>query len=746
MKTSFAICNFCDAICGLEIEHSGRDIRRIRGDMADPFSRGHICPKGSAHKDLLNDPDRLRHPMRRIGSEWHEISWREAVTETARQLVAAQREGGRDAAALYYGNPMGHNYQAMLALLPLIRYLGSRNTYTSNSVDAYPRMLVSRLLYGNQAILPVPDVERTEMLVIMGANPMVSHGSVMGIPDTKRRLSAIGERGGEIVVIDPRRTETAAIANEHLAIRPGTDAYLLLSVLNTLERDGLIQLRHLEPIVENLDQVLDLAAQYSPDRTEGVTGVSASAARKLARRFGETERAVWYGRMGTSAQEFGTLTTWLIDVVNIATGKLDSPGGPMFTTPAVDLAALSKVLREPGKYGRWRSRVAGLAEFNAERPVAALVDELETPGRGQIKAMLIVAGNPVLTNPGSARLEKALGDIGFLASIDYYINETNWRADIVMPPSLALESDQYPALEHSIAIRNSAHFSPAVFAREPGTRHELEILTSLISAIASERRIPNVVARAAGGAIKWAIGSGVLLDVLLRLGPQRLSLSELKRQPHGIDLGPLEPHLPQILQTPGGGIDLAPSLVMADVLRLAERFGRSGGSGALGGGMLGGGVVGVPSGGPGGVLGGGATETSPGPVSNSEILLISRRTLKGMNSWMHNLRSLSRGRESCTIQLNPLDAKERGIADGDKVVVESAEGMIEVTAEVTDAVMAGVASMTIGWGHDSPGAQLSVASGRPGSNINVVVDPGVVDRPSGTSVVNGVPVKISAVS
>lgn len=706
-SVSFTFCNLCDAICGLEVEHYGREVKRIRGDTADPFSHGHICPKGSSHKDLLTDPDRLRNPLRRTGNDWSEISWREAIGETAERLADAQRRGGKDSAAIYYGNPIGHNYQAMLALLPFIKYLGSHNTYSSNSIDAYPRMLVSVLLYGNQALIPIPDIERTDFLVVMGANPIVSHGSAMGAPDTKRRLQAIRNRGGKIVVIDPRMTETSAIADRHIAIQPSTDAFLLLALIGELNRAGLIRLGHLSKMVTGLDEVLALASEFTPRRVAPITGIDEETISDLAADFASAGRACWYGRMGTCTQAFGSLTTWLIDVINIVTGRLDHPGGPMFTTPAVDLAGLAQLLREPGKRGRWSTRVQGLPEFNGESPVAALCDEIETPGRGQIRAMLVVAGNPAITNPESNRLVKGLAAIPFLACIDYYINETSRHADIIMPPATAFESDQFPVLEHSIAVRNTAHFAPALFEREAGTRHDWEILTALTGALARERGVPRVVADTARATLAWSIGSGRLLDVLLRLGPHKLTLRGLRSHPHGIDLGSLEPRLEKAIQTRDSKINLAPSHLIADARKLNERAGRR-------------------------------------DHGDHELLMISRRTMKSMNSWLNNNRVLARGKDRCTLEIHPDDATTRGLTDGDVAIVGSETGEIEVPVTVTTNMMPGVVSMPFGWGHNQPGTRLSIAADHAGANMNEVVSARIIDEASGTSVVNGIPVTVES--
>jgi len=703
----YAICNFCDASCGLEIESEGRRVLGIRGDALDPFSRGHICPKGTAHQDVLEDPDRLRRPVQRVGDQWREASWAPALEEIGRRIVEIQRRHGKDAFAIYYGNPIGHSYQSMLALLPLLKLAGTRNLFSSNSVDAHPRMLVSRLLYGNQALLPVPDIERTDFFVVQGANPMVSNGSVMSAPDVKARLKAIRDRGGRIVVIDPRRTETAAIADEHHFIRPGTDALFLLAVIHVLlERRGLAS--EMRALVNGADELERIARAYTPEAVEAAVGIAAGTIRRLAEAFAAAPSAVWYGRMGTCTQEFGCLSTWLIDVVNVITGNLDRPGGAMFATPAVDLAGLARRLGDPGHFGRWRSRVGGLPEFNGEFPVAALADEIETPGAGQIKALLVVAGNPVLSNPNGRRLDRALQQLELLVSLDFFINETSRHAHFVLPPTTMLEGDHYPLLELTMAVRNVAHYAPAVLAPEAGQKADWEIFLELLGSIARARGPLGIPVRWGARLLGKAIGSGVLLDLLLRAGPQRLSLRRLREAPHGIDLGPLEPRLRKVIHTPDKRIPLVPPLLAADLPRLAGRL---------------------------------AGAADP---SDSRLLLISRRTLRSMNSWLNNCLRLVRGRARCTLLMHPRDAAARGLDGVSRVVVRSHTGAIEVPLELSEQVMPGVVSLPYGWGHDRAGSRLTVARRFAGANMNDLLDERSYDRVSGTTVLDGIPVTVHA--
>lgn len=699
----YGVCNFCDSMCGLEFEVAGREILSVRGDKLDPFSRGHICPKGTVQKDLYADPDRLRKPIRRSGGSWQSTSWESAYAELADRVVAIQKRHGADALGVYYGNPISHSYQGMLALLGFLKMLGTKNAYSSNSVDALPRMLVSKLLYGNQALLPVPDIDRTDLFVVMGANPVVSNGSVMSAPDVKGRLRRIQQRGGRVVVIDPRRTETAALSDQHIFIRPGADVWFLLAVLNVVFRHELKQ--HVP--VMHLDVLRGIVAEFPPERVADACGVSASTITGLASEFARAPSAAWYGRMGTSTQRFGVTSTWLIDAVNIVTGHFDRPGGAMFATPAVDLAAVAKSLGETGKFDRWRSRVTGQPEFNGEFPVGSLADAIQTPGKGRLLGLLTVAGNPVLSNPNGRRLDAAFAELPFMASVDFYLNETTRHARLILPPTTPVEGDHYPMLEAAMAVRNVARYSPAVIPRSDGARHDWEILLESVRAVSEKRggvhRASGWLARALGRGLK----SGWILDTLMRLGPQNLRLRDLKEQAHGVDLGPLESRGKGVLNTRGGKIDLAPDLVVNDMGRVAQVLSAS--------------VRGAPT-----------------------LLLIGRRTLRSMNSWLHNSHAMVKGPNRCTLMIHPDDASHRDIQQGSRVRLKSRVGEIFLPALITDEMMPGAVCMPYGWGHDRAGAKLSVASQHAGASMNDVVDERLFDEVGGTAVLDGVPVQVSA--
>jgi anaerobic selenocysteine-containing dehydrogenase len=698
-ETHVHTCTLCEATCGITVSVAGGRVVDIRGDADDPFSRGYICPKATALADLQHDPDRLRRPVVRAGSDWREVGWDEAFDLVGRRLGEIRAAHGPDALAVYQGNPSAHNLGLLTYGQLLFRNLGTRNLFSATSVDQLPQMLAAYLMLGNQVLMPVPDIDRTDLFVCLGGNPLVSNGSVMTAPNVRARLKAIGARGGQVVVIDPRRTETAAAADRHLFLRPGTDALLLLSVVHALFAEDLVRLGRLRPHVSGVDALRSAASGFPAEATSAVTGVAPDDVRRLARSLATTPRAVLYGRVGMCTQEFGGLAAWLVLAINVLTGHLDEPGGAMFTTPAVDVVPLLGLTRFRGSFGRYHSRVRGLPEFGGELPIAALREEIETPGPGRIRALITSAGNPVLSTPNGARLEKALAGLDFMVSIDPYVNETTRLASVILPPTVHLERPHYELALANYSVRNVAKYSPAVFERGQDQRHDWEICLALAS---------RLLTRAAGAARRLPPES--LLDLWLRAGPHGLgrgglSLSRLKKHPHGIDLGALEPRLPGRLGFRSRRINLAPRPYLDDLPRLRGRLTR-----------------------------------------RDDLVLIGRRQLRSNNSWMHNSSRLVKGRPRCTLLMHPDDAAARGVADGDRVKLFSATGSVEVPVEITDAVMPGVVSLPHGWGHGRPGVRLAVAAAHPGVSVNDVTDDQYVDALTGTAALSGIPVQVTVVS
>jgi anaerobic selenocysteine-containing dehydrogenase len=720
VRHHFRACNLCEAICGIDVVLQGRSIRTIRGDRDDPLGRGHICPKALALQDIHEDPDRLQRPLRRTAGGWEEVGWEEALDEAAARLKDVQRRHGRHAVATYLGNPTVHNCGALLFVGPLLKALGTRNRFSAGSLDQLPHMLASALMFGHSLLLPVPDIDRTDFFVIMGGNPAVSNGSLMSAPDVRKRLLAIRERGGKVVVIDPRRTETAKLADQHLFIRPGTDALLLLAVLHTLHAEGLGGPGRLAPFVAGLDVFWEHVRGLTPETAAPHTGLAPDDIRGLARAFASAERAVWYGRFGACTQEFGGLVLWLIYALNTVTGNLDRPGGALFTRPAIDLIG-PKATRFRG-FGRWRSRVRGLPEFDGELPAAVMAEEMLTPGEGQVRALFTLAGNPVLSSPNGRRLDEALAGLDFMVSLDFYLNETTRHAHLILPPTAPLEHENYDLIFHLLTVRNTARFSPALFAPAAGARHDWEILLELQTRLLSDGWFSGLKARLRRAVLR-RLGPEGLLDLGLRFGPygsgwrvweEGLTLRRLKRAPHGIDLGPLAPCLPDRLCTASKRIELAPAPLLDDLRRLRARFTppASGGAGAEGG----------------------------------RLVLIGRRDLRSNNSWMHNSERLVRGRPRCTLLMHPQDGARLGIVSGQRARVTSRVGVIEVEAVLSDAIAPGVVSLPHGWGHTREGARLRTAQRHPGVSVNDVTDELAVDALSGNAAFNGVPVEVTPVA
>lgn len=699
-------------MCGIVITTTGARVTGIRGDPDDPFSRGHICPKAVALQDVHEDPDRLRRPLRRTGHTWTEIGWDEALDEAARELKAVQAAHGRDAVATYLGNPTVHSLGAMLFAPDLMRALRTRNRFSATSVDQLPHHVAAMMMFGHALLIPIPDIDHTQHLLMFGANPAASNGSLMTAPGVTDRIKAIRARGGRVVLIDPRQTETASLVDAHHFIRPGTDALLLLALLHVVFAEGSTSTSAYENYLTGLDELRQLAARFSPERVADLTGVSADAIRTMAREFAAAPTAVAYGRVGVSMQEFGGLACWLISALNVVTGRLDARGGAMFTTPAVDILKADQRSADGVRFGRWTSRVRQLPEFAGELPVSALAEEIETAGRGQVRALVTHAGNPVLSTPNGRRLEQAIAQLDYYVAIDFYLNETTRHAHLILPPTFALERDHYDLVFHTLAVRNTAKYSPPVFPRPVDARHDWEILSGL-----THRIHGTLSARVKAAALTRLTPRG-MVDIGLRQGPygagftpfsSGLRMKTLLDQPHGVDLGPLQPSLPARLRTADRRLHLAPSLFMNDVARLEATLDQA------------------------------TTRTG-------SLMLIGRRTLRSNNSWMHNSERLVRGRNRCTVQMHPDDATMRGLTDGVDVRVISRVGSVIAPLEVTPTLMPGVVSLPHGWGHGRNGTRLATANVHPGVSINDLTDDQRIDTLTGNAGFSGVPVTVESAS
>ncbi|KAA1428912.1 molybdopterin-dependent oxidoreductase [Nocardioides antri] len=694
------VCNLCEAMCGLVLTIEGDRVTGARGNPEDPLSRGHICPKGVAIGDVHADPDRLRRPVRRdrATGEWTEIEWDEAFDLVADGLARVMNEHGRHALGMYLGNPNVHSLGSMTHGPALVKALRTPNTFSATSVDQLPHQLLGHLMFGHQLLLPVPDIDRTSYFLVFGGNPMASNGSLMTVPDFPTRLRELKARGGRMVVFDPRRTETAKVASEHHFLRPGSDPWVLLAMVRQLFEDGTAAA---PSYAVGVDAVREAVASFTPERAEQHSGVPAGEIVRIARELAAADGGVAYGRVGVSTHEFGSVCQWAINLLNVLTGNLDREGGAMFTSPAIDVVGTGLVGR--GGHGRRHSRVRGLPETANELPVAALREEIETPGEGQIRAMLTLSGNPVLSTPDGARLDRALAGLEFMAAVDIYINETTRHADVILPPTTALERDHYDLVFHLLAVRNTARFTPAVFPKERGARHDWQIYRELALRVTDRLRprarlVDRLKLRA-----RMSLSPTRLIQVLLARGGSGATLTRLRKSPEGVDLGPLRPgQLPDRLRTRDKSLDLAPALVLEDLPRL---------------------------------------DAAAAPADD-ELLLIGRRHQRDCNSWMHNTERLTKGRPRHQLLMHPDDLAARGLADGATVKVTSRVGTVEVDVQATEDVMPGVVSLPHGYGHGRDGVRLGVADQVPGVSINDLTDPERLDV-SGNAALSGVPVTVA---
>ena len=734
--THHRICPLCEACCGLEIKVQDNKVISIRGHEADVFSAGYICPKAVALKDLHEDPDRLRSPLVKRNGAHVAVTWDEAFAEIERRLPSILAAHGRDAVGLVAGNPSAHKLGLLTYFPKLARALGTKNIFSTSSVDQIPKQLASGLMFGTWLSIALPDIARTDLLLVIGANPLASNGSMWTVPDFKGKAKALQARGGKLIVIDPRRTETAAVADAHHFIRPGADVFLLAAMVHTLFAENLVSLGAVKNWVTGVDEVRAAVAPFAPEAVAARCAIDAAAIRALARQLATTPRAAVYARIGTCTQEYGTLASWLADVLNVITGHLDVPGGAMFAKSAT-FAANTAGASGRGKgitTGRRQSRVSGAPEVLGEFPINCIAEEIDTPGEGRMRALITIATNPVLSVPNGPRLSKALDSLDFMVSLDIYLNETTRHADVILPGPSPLEDLHFDVAFPQMSWRNHARYSPPVLPRTAGQPEEWQNLLRL-AAIAQGRgagvdvtalddaQFAEDAQRSFGAHADAVIAAtqglhGPLrgLDVALRAGPygdgfgekpEGLNLAKVMaaNPTGGIDLGELQPRIPESLRTPSGKVELAPPLLIADLPRALADLQR------------------------------------PAP----DLVVIGRRDVRTNNSWMHNLPTLAKGPFRCTALVHPADAARLGLQEGAMAHMENAQGSLEVQVHVSDDIMPGVVSLPHGWGHDLPGAQLSVASQRPGVNLNALLDEKLRDPLSGNAVLSGVRVKMWAV-
>ncbi len=700
-------------MCGLRIEIEDERVVEIRGDADDPLSHGHLCPKALALQDLHEDPDRLRRPLRRrADGEFEEIDWETALDEVADRIHDIQSRHGRDAMGIYVGNPNVHNLGNLIYLPPFLRTLRSKNRYSATSVDQLPAMLAAYLMFGHQLLLPVPDLDRCDALLIIGANPLASNGSIMSAGDVRSRLKGIQARGGHITVLDPRRTATAKLADEHHFVRPGSDAVTILAIAKLgLERWG-ARLGHMEGHVEGLEKLRLELDPFTPELAAAASGLEVASIEAMAERLWTSERAAVYARVGACVQRFGGLAMWAVNLVNLLCGAFDREGGVMFADPAVDLVDAPRGFGVgKGSFGRWRSRVRNLPEFGGELPVACLAEEIMTPGDGQVRGLMTVAGNPVLSTPDGRRVDEALNSLELMVSVDMYLNATTRHAHYILPPSSPLERSHYDLVLNALAVRNVAKWSPPAFDPPEDARHDWEIIQGLHRRLLARRGAP-LSARAREAALEKA-GPDRLLDLALRMGRQGslnplrkgLSLSRLRPAQHGVDLGPLRPCMPKRLPAHQPQVQLCPPHYLEDLPRLLADARAS---------------------------------------ARGELLLINRRDLRSNNSWMHNVEGLVKGPERCVLEMHPEDAKARGLESGARVELRSKIGAIELPLRVTLDVMPGVVCVPHGYGHGREGVRMQVAQAHAGASVNDVVDAGQLDELSGVAVLTGQAVEVRA--
>lgn len=694
VKSHYRACNLCEAICGIEIKTQGKEIISIKGDPQDPLGRGHICPKAVALQDIYADPDRLKRPIKKVDGEWQEISWKEAYEFAANGMLGVQNRHGKDALGLYAGNPNVHNYGSLTHGAMFSKLLKTHNRFSSTSLDQLPLQMMCRLMYGHQLAVPIPDIDHTDYFVIMGGNPVASNGSMMTVPDFKNRVKELHGRDGKLVVLDPRRTETAKIADEHYGVLPGTDVYILLAMINYLFTEQLAKTDHLQDHLLHLEDIVPLVKPFTLELAEEKSGLSAKTIKAISDQLVQHERAALYGRMGISTQVYGSLCNWAIQIINVLAGNLDKVGGTLLTHPAFGQADGGG--SGNGNHSRWVSRVSKLPEFNGELPATVMAEEMLNPGEGQVKGMFVMAGNPVAAAPNGQRLDEAFDNLEFMVAVDIYINETTRHADVILPPTSTLEHDHYDIAFLRLGVRNTARFNEAVFEPEDNSQHDWEIFNALAERMSQAQDLPFKPLPSPAKIIEYSLANGPYQD--------KASLEILKQNPHGVDLGPLRPSLKERLD--GGIVECLPDVIRQEL----ENF------------------------------------KITAPVKADDLLLIGRRHVRDCNSWLHNSTRLAKGKDRSQLLMNPEDMERRQILDGSQVAVSSRVGSLPITVKASEDMMPGVVSLPHGFGHKlRTGIHMSVANTLDGINCNDLTDDEYYDAISGNAALNGVPVSVRAV-
>jgi formate dehydrogenase len=711
-------CRICEAACGMVATVEDGRITKLRPDRDHPLSQGEACPKGVAMLEVHDDPDRVLHPMRRRadGEGFERVSWREAIADIGTRLRAVRDEHGGDAIGWYMGNPGAFSYSHPLWVKGFVDALGSKHYYTASSQDVSNRFAASALLYGSPALLPIPDLNRTKFLLVVGANPLVSHGSVLTAPRIRHQLDEIVERGGRVVVVDPRRSETAR-QYEHVPVQPDSDAQLLLSLLHVIFDEHLEDTAAITEQSTGTQLLRNAAAEHPPEATESATGVPADTVRALARDIAAAESAAIYGRTGSCLGRHGTLVSFLLDALGLVTGNLDRPGGLVFGRPVI---ALDEVAHRGGldSYGKVHSRIGGFPDVLGAMPASLMAEEITTPGDGQMHALFVSAGNPVMSVPDGDKLTRALVELDLLVSIDLYVNETNKHADYVLPAATFLEREDLPIAFLGFYTTPFIQWTEPVVAPRGEARDEWETIDDIAGELGIVP-LPIPQLRMLGRRLTRWLTPQRLVELLLRTSAQgdlfglrrgKLNLDVLRKHPSGIvvDEQIATGVLRKRIYTRDKRVNLQPQQLREALDRLRD-------------------LGGADSGG------------------EFPLRLIGLRELRSHNSWMHNSPMLMRGKRTHAARVHPDDAVAHGLSDGGGVRITSKHGSLEVAVKVTDEIVAGTVALPHGWGHHG-GWQVANAAG--GANSNVLAGSAVEDLEplAGMAFLNGIRVKLEPIA
>lgn len=720
VETKPTFCRICEPACGLKVTTQGNRVLKIEADEDNVVTRGFVCSKGIRFKDVHESPDRLRHPIKRVGDRWERISWEQAFQEIGEKVKGIRSRHGGESFAMYMGNPAGFSGTHPVFCQAFLAGLGSKHFYTPGSQDCNNKFAASQRMYGSPFVQPIPDFDNVDCFIIVGSNPAISHMSFINAARPVERLKALEEKGGKVYFVNPRRTESARRVGEQVFIRPGTDIWFLLAFLNELIASGGVQPSVVDKYMKGFDAVEQLVQPWTPERAERVTGIPAATLRAMVSRYSNAKGGALYCSTGVNQAQHSTLAYWILNVINCVSGNLDRRGGMLVSRGLVDLPKIAK------KFGYGdrtdRSRIGNFASVLDSFPAGILPDEIFTPGRGQVKALFVSAGNPVLSCANGTRMEKAIKQLELVVCIDLFRNETGNLADYVLPGLTWLERPDIPVGAAGLQTVPYIQWTDAMVQPDGEQQDEWWIYTELARAcgvrLFGDKSFGGMLAHYYFMANRYVQKLPLLGNLLafdpahmqsaMLLGSLRVKPAQMRSNPGAILLKPNLPKdfLGSRVLTEDGKVDLAPAEYIEGAKMLESDFERE-------------------------------------IAQRDQLRLISKRERFGHNSWMHNVQEFVFRNNTNFVYMHPDDAERCGLKDRELAEVRSATGNVTLPVKLTDDMMPRAIALPHGWGHQRADG-LSVASRTTGVNANLLAPdgPASLERFAGMALMNGIPVEV----